>query len=86
MINLGTKSGVEGTSLKIVTPLINMTKSEIIKVGTDLNVDYSQTVSCYSLSDSGEACGVCDSCIFRKKGFFDANINDPTIYKKSSKI
>ena len=86
MINLGTKTGVEGLSLKIVTPLIKMKKSEIIKVGTDLNVDYSQTVSCYSLSDTGEACGKCDSCMFRKKGFIDANINDPTIYKKSTKI
>ena len=68
MINLGTKSGVEGSSIKIVTPLINMKKSDIIKAGTDLNVDYSETVSCYDLSDSGEACGICDSCKFRKKG------------------
>lgn len=83
MINQGTKLGVEGSLLRIVTPLINMKKSEIIKAGTDLGVDYTQTVSCYSLSSDGQACGKCDSCKFRKKGFLDANIKDPTNYKKS---
>ena len=72
MINLGTKSGSEGSSFKIITPLINMTKAEIIKTGLNLGVDYSDTVSCYSLSNSGKACGNCDSCKFRKKGFMDA--------------
>ncbi len=82
MINLGTKSGSEGSSFKIITPLISMTKSEIIKRGTNLGIDYSATVSCYSLSNTGEACGNCDSCKFRKKGFLDAGIYDPTIYQK----
>ena len=82
MINLGTKSGSEGSSFKILTPLINMTKAEIIKTGLNLGVDYSDTVSCYSLSNSGKACGNCDSCKFRKKGFMDACIDDPTIYQK----
>ncbi len=82
MINLGTKSGSEGSSLEVITPLINMTKAEIIKTGLKLGVDYSHTVSCYSLSDNGEACGNCDSCKFRKKGFMDASVDDPTIYQK----
>lgn len=82
MINLGTKSGSEGSSFKILTPLINMTKAEIIKTGLNLGVDYSDTVSCYSLSSSGKACGNCDSCKFRKKGFMDACVDDPTIYQK----
>ena len=82
MINLGTKSGSEGSSFKILTPLINMTKAEIIKTGLNLGVNYSNTVSCYSLSNSGKACGNCDSCKFRKKGFMDACVDDPTIYQK----
>ena len=82
MINLGTKAGSEGYPFKIHTPLINMSKSEIIKMGSNLNVNYKDTVSCYSLNEKGEACGVCDSCIFRRQGFLDAGIEDPTIYKK----
>ena len=82
MINLGTKAGSEGNPFKIHTPLVNMSKSEIILMGSNLNVNYSDTVSCYSLNEKGEACGVCDSCIFRKQGFLDAGIVDPTVYKK----
>ena len=82
MINLGTKSASEGNPFKVLTPLVSMTKSEIINTGIKLGVDYSATVSCYSLSKSGEACGNCDSCKFRKKGFLDAGIADPTLYKK----
>ena len=82
MINIGTKSGSEGNPFRILTPLINMTKSQIINTGIKLDVDYSATVSCYSLSNKGEACGNCDSCKFRKKGFLDAKIDDPTIYRK----
>ena len=82
MINLGTKAALEGSPFKILTPLVSMTKSEIINIGIKLGVDYSATVSCYSLSKSGEACGNCDSCKFRKKGFLDAGIDDPTLYKK----
>ena len=85
MINLGTKRGVEGNKLNIHTPLINMSKAEIIMKGTQLKVDYSKTLSCYSPNKEGYSCGVCDSCRFRKQGFLDANIEDPTIYKKSKK-
>ena len=81
MINLGTKAGSEGHPFKIHTPLINMSKSEIILMGSNLKVNYRDTVSCYSLNEKGEACGVCDSCIFRRQGFLDAGIKDPTVYK-----
>ena len=81
-INIGTKSGSEGSPFKIHTPLINLTKSEIITLGTTLGVDYKDTVSCYSLNEKGEACGECDSCAFRRQGFVDAGIDDPTIYEK----
>jgi 7-cyano-7-deazaguanine synthase len=82
MINKGTKLGVEGTKINIHTPLIQMKKSEIIKIGADLSVNYTKTVSCYSLTENGEACGICDSCRFRKQGFLDAGVLDPTLYKK----
>tara|TARA_B100001769_G_C22106038_1_gene597527 strand:+ start:1212 stop:1904 length:693 start_codon:yes stop_codon:yes gene_type:complete len=82
MINLGTKSGSEGRPFTIHTPLINLSKSEIITMGSNLDVNYRDTVSCYSLNERGEACGVCDSCVFRRQGFLDAGIEDPTIYKK----
>ncbi|MGI9227706.1 MAG: 7-cyano-7-deazaguanine synthase, partial [Gammaproteobacteria bacterium] len=80
MANLATKSGVEGHALTIHTPLISMSKSEIIKTGDDLGVDYSLTISCYTADKHGRACGVCDSCRFRKQGFSDAGISDPTLY------
>ena len=86
MINLGTKAGSEGQTFKIHTPLILLSKSEIIAMGSKLNVNYSDTVSCYSLNDKGEACGQCDSCYFRRQGFIDAGIDDPTIYENKSKI
>ncbi|MBN1277394.1 MAG: 7-cyano-7-deazaguanine synthase QueC [Deltaproteobacteria bacterium] len=82
MANLATKAGVENrTRLKIHTPLIQMTKSEIIRCGSELGVDYSMTHSCYDPSPEGYACGSCDSCLFRKKGFTEAGIPDPTEYK-----
>lgn len=81
MINLGTKVGVDGNILNIHTPLINMSKSEIIKYGDSLGVDYSQTVSCYQPDDEGAACGMCDSCRFRKEGFRLSGVSDPTLYK-----
>ena len=82
MANLATKAGVEGKQkLKIHTPLIQMSKSQIIRKGMELGVDYSLTHSCYDPSDSGEACGECDSCILRLKGFQDAGIKDPVKYK-----
>ena len=80
-INLGTKLGVEGSHFRIHTPLIEMTKAEIIKKGHSLGVDYSLTLSCYNPTDSGLACGKCDSCKFRKDGFKNAGLPDPTKYK-----
>lgn len=82
MANLGTKAGVEGKGFKIHTPLIMMTKGEIVKKGMELGVDYSLTHSCYDPTPEGLACGECDSCLLRKKGFADAGIKDPLRYKK----
>ena len=78
---LATKVGVEGANFKIHTPLIDLTKADIIRQGTELGVDYSLTVSCYQADGEGRACGVCDSCRFRKEGFNTAGIPDPTRYK-----
>lgn len=80
MANLATKAGVEGNYLTIHSPLIDKTKAEIIKIGHDLGVDYSLTVSCYQANEKGEACGHCDSCRLRQKGFNDTGIPDPTRY------
>lgn len=80
MANLATRAGAEGGQLKIRTPLIELTKADIIKQGLALGVDYSLTVSCYQASDKGEACGKCDSCRLRKMGFEQAGIVDPTLY------
>jgi 7-cyano-7-deazaguanine synthase len=81
MANLATKATVEGKMrIKIEAPLINMTKAEIIKLGTSLGVDYAITRSCYDPSFEGLACGLCDSCILRKKGFKESGIKDPTKY------
>lgn len=81
MMNLATKKTVEGSSISLNTPLISLSKAEIIKTGTLLNVDYSQTVSCYQADDRGRACGSCDSCRFRRQGFLDAGVPDPTKYQ-----
>lgn len=80
MANLATATGVNGELLKIETPLIDLTKAEIIQAGTVLGVDYSMTVSCYQADDEGRACRVCDSCRLRAKGFADAGVVDPTRY------
>lgn len=80
LAGLATRAGIQGTAFKIHTPLINMGKSEIILNGIALNVDYSMTVSCYRADERGRACGVCDSCRFRKEGFERANIDDPALY------
>ncbi len=80
MANLATKAAVEGQVMKLHTPLINLTKAEIIKQGLALGVDYSLTVSCYQADSQGRACGVCDSCRFRKQGFATAHVSDPTPY------
>lgn len=81
MANLATKQGVEGQSIKIHTPLISLTKSQIIEKGLSLGIDYALTTSCYQANDKGEACGVCDACAYRKMGFEKANIADPTRYQ-----
>ncbi len=82
MANLATKAAVEGQTITIHAPLINMTKAEIIAKGTALKVDYSKTVSCYQANHLGQACGVCDSCRLRKEGFAKAGFTDPTFYVK----
>ena len=82
MANLATKAGVEGNYLRIQVPLIDLNKADIIRRGIELGVDYSLTVSCYQATSEGLACGLCDSCRFRKKGFRDADIADPTHYTK----
>ena len=80
LANLATKKGVEGHLFTIHAPLIHMTKAEIIKVGTALGVDYSLTHSCYDPEPDGRACGRCDSCMLRRKGFEEAGIPDPIHY------
>lgn len=81
MANLATKQSVEGDRIQIKTPLISMTKAEIIKKGLGLGVDYSETTSCYDANTLGEACGECDACVLRKIGFENANVQDPTRYQ-----
>ena len=80
MANLATKKAVEGDLIKIHTPLINLSKKEIIQKGVELGVDYSLTISCYQVTSEGLACGKCDSCRLRKAGFKDAGLPDPTRY------
>lgn len=80
MANLATKAGVEGKKLSIQTPLMTLTKADIIRQGIKLGVNYSLTVSCYQADDQGKACGKCDSCRLRKQGFVEAGISDPTLY------
>jgi 7-cyano-7-deazaguanine synthase len=80
MARLATKSGVEGGAITIHTPIIKMTKADIVREGTRLNVDYAMTVSCYQADASGLACGVCDSCRLRREGFAAARVVDPTRY------
>lgn len=83
MAALATKAGVEGRPVRIQTPLIDLTKAEIIQLGTRLGVDYSLTISCYQADTGGRACGACDSCRLRRKGFEQAGIPDPTRYVKN---
>ena len=80
LANFATRSGVEGGEIKIHAPLIDMKKSEIIALGLDLGIDFSATVSCYQANHAGEACGHCDSCRIRRKGFEEIGIADPTRY------
>lgn len=81
MANLATKAGVMGNHLHIATPLLHLSKAEIIKLGLSLGVDYALTVSCYRADSEGRACGHCDSCYLRQQGFLQAEIDDPTIYQ-----
>ncbi|MDA9913509.1 7-cyano-7-deazaguanine synthase QueC [Methylophilaceae bacterium] len=80
MVNLGTKAAIEGVPFDIHTPLIGLTKEEIITKGIDLGVDYSLSISCYQADQNGYACGKCDSCYLRSRGFEKAGIQDPTPY------
>ncbi len=80
LANVATKASVEGVPFKIHTPLIHLTKAQIIHQGTQLGVNYRQTVSCYSANEHGQACGTCDACRLRKNGFIAAGIKDVTRY------
>ncbi len=81
MANLATKAAVEGKPLQIHTPLISLSKAEIIRQGVKLGVNYGMTVSCYQADEAGRACGVCDSCRLRRAGFAAAGVSDPTRYR-----
>lgn len=85
MANLATKAGVESldpeNSFRIHAPIIQMSKAEIIRLGAEMGINYSQTVSCYQANTNGEACGICESCQLRKTGFSQAGISDPTRYQ-----
>jgi 7-cyano-7-deazaguanine synthase len=84
MARLATRAGVEGQGqLRVRTPLMDLSKAEIIRRGVDLGVDYAQTVSCYQADEQGRACGRCDSCRLRREGFAAAGLLDPTRYRGS---
>jgi 7-cyano-7-deazaguanine synthase len=80
MANLATRAGVEGKKLTLHAPLIGMTKAEIIRAGSALGLDYGTTHSCYDPDGEGRACGACDSCVIRRRGFLEAGVPDPTKY------
>ncbi len=82
MATLATKAGVEGARFKVHAPLSGMTKADIIRAGVKLGVDYSMTHSCYDPDAQGRACGRCDSCVLRRRGFEQAGVADPTPYIK----
>lgn len=81
MAALATKAGVEGQALTIETPLLHLSKANIIRLGIEHHVDYSQTISCYQADQAGRACGRCDSCRLRRQGFVEAGVSDPTRYQ-----
>ena len=81
LATLATKAGVEGGTLRVRAPLIDMSKAQIVREGVRLGVDYSLTVSCYQADDEGLACGLCDSCRLRREGFVSAGVPDPTRYR-----
>lgn len=78
--NAGTRAGTEGEGYRIRAPLIELTKAEIIRRGTELGVDYAMTVTCYDATPDG-ACGTCDACVLRRRGFAEAGVADPTAYR-----
>ncbi len=78
--NLGTKAGVEGDRFRIHAPLLHLTKAQIVRRGVELGVDFSLTHSCYDPDEQGRACGACDSCVLRRRGFEEAGVADPTPY------
>jgi 7-cyano-7-deazaguanine synthase len=80
LADVATRRAVEGRPIRIATPLLHLSKAEIVRLGVGLGVDYGLTVSCYQADDQGRACGVCDSCRFRRQGFVEAGIKDPTRY------
>jgi len=81
LANVATKAGVEGPGIQIHAPLMQMSKGEISRLGTELGVDYSMTITCYQADDAGAACGRCEACQLRRQGFIDANLPDPTNYQ-----
>ncbi|HEY0160570.1 MAG TPA: 7-cyano-7-deazaguanine synthase QueC [Thermoanaerobaculia bacterium] len=84
VIRQGTRSGVERNEPRLVAPLLHMTKGEIVRRGVGLGVDYSLTHSCYDPAPDGRACGHCDSCLLRRKGFEEAGVADPTLYTSNA--
>lgn len=86
MANLATKSAVEGRTITVHAPLIDLSKAQIIQQGLTLGVDYAMTVSCYQADEQGRACGLCDSCRFRREGFAAAGVADPTHYQNVSQV
>lgn len=86
LASLATKAGVEGRPLRVHAPLSGLTKADIIRLGTGLGVDYALTHSCYDPSAEGLACGRCDSCLLRRKGFLEAGVSDPTRYVAPSSL
>ena len=81
LANLATRAGIEGSRFTIHAPLLHLTKAEIVRRGTELGVDYGLTVSCYDPSPDGAACGRCDACLLRRKGFEQSGVPDPTRYR-----
>ncbi len=82
MANLATKRAIEGKPVRIVAPIVQMTKGDIVRRGHELGVDFSLTVSCYDADAEGRACGKCDSCRIRREGFLSAGLSDPTRYRR----
>ena len=81
LANLATRAGVEGTRFRVHAPLMRMSKADIAREGERLGVDFAQTVSCYQADAGGRACGHCDACLLRARGFADAGLADPTRYR-----